>query len=122
MKCLLCEDTGWVCEAHPDQPWEGPHACTCGGAGMPCPHAIGPPMASHRDSQQALNLMANKGWSKRFHESIVLDDGTTLTTLRQAIEYLAKTVPRAEHNHPSVLDSPSRPIRPWFACIQRIWP
>jgi hypothetical protein len=37
MKCQLCEDTGWVCENHPDQPWEGPHACTCGGAGAPCP-------------------------------------------------------------------------------------
>lgn len=33
MKCLLCEDTGWVCENHPDQPWQGP----CGGAGAPCP-------------------------------------------------------------------------------------
>jgi hypothetical protein len=37
MKCLCCEDCSWVCENHPDQPWEGPHACTCGGAGMPCP-------------------------------------------------------------------------------------
>jgi hypothetical protein len=36
MKCLLCEDTGWVCENHLDQPWEGPHTCSCGGAGMPC--------------------------------------------------------------------------------------
>jgi hypothetical protein len=34
MKCLCCEDTGWVCENHPDQPWEGPHACSCGGAWM----------------------------------------------------------------------------------------
>jgi hypothetical protein len=48
-------------------------------------------------------MMADKDWSKRFDEPIVLDDGTTLTTLRQAIEYLAKTVPKAEHNHPSVL-------------------
>jgi hypothetical protein len=47
--------------------------------------------------------MANKGWAKRFDELIVLDDGTTLSTLRQAIEYLAKTVPKEEHNHPSVL-------------------
>jgi hypothetical protein len=39
-----------------------------------------------------LSLMADKDWSKRFDEPIVLDDGTTLTTLRQAIEYLAKTV------------------------------
>jgi len=27
-----CEDCGWVCESHPDRPWEGEHACTCGGA------------------------------------------------------------------------------------------
>jgi hypothetical protein len=23
MKCLYCDDTGWVCETHPDQPWPG---------------------------------------------------------------------------------------------------
>jgi hypothetical protein len=40
------------------------------------------------------------GWSKRFDEPIVLDDGTTLG---EAVEYLAKTVPKAEHHHPSVL-------------------
>jgi DNA invertase Pin-like site-specific DNA recombinase len=33
MKCSLCEDCGWVCESHPDRPWEGEHACTCGAAG-----------------------------------------------------------------------------------------
>jgi len=38
-KCLVCEDTGWVCETHPDQPWQGPHACACGGAGAPCPRS-----------------------------------------------------------------------------------
>jgi hypothetical protein len=37
MKCALCEGCGWVCENHPDRPWEGKDACTCGGAGMPCP-------------------------------------------------------------------------------------
>jgi hypothetical protein len=37
MKCILCADTGWVCENHPRRPWEGPHGCDCGGAGMPCP-------------------------------------------------------------------------------------
>ena len=30
------DDEGWVCETHPDQPAFGPHACSCGGAGMPC--------------------------------------------------------------------------------------
>jgi hypothetical protein len=37
MKCSPCEDCGWVCENHPVRPWEGQHACRCGGAGMPCP-------------------------------------------------------------------------------------
>jgi hypothetical protein len=37
MACDLCEDCGWVCEEHPGRPWEGPHACTCGAAGAPCP-------------------------------------------------------------------------------------
>jgi len=27
VSCLRCDDSGWVCEAHPDQPWEGPRAC-----------------------------------------------------------------------------------------------
>ena len=35
--CLQCDDTGWVCENHLDQPWDGIHGCTCGGAGAPCP-------------------------------------------------------------------------------------
>jgi hypothetical protein len=33
MKCSLCEDSGWVCETHPDRPWD--HAETCRGAGAP---------------------------------------------------------------------------------------
>jgi hypothetical protein len=38
MKCALCNDAGWVCERHPDQPWEGSkRGCTCGAPGAPCP-------------------------------------------------------------------------------------
>ena len=44
-----------------------------------------------------------KGWLHRFDEAIVLDDGTTLATLRDAIQYLAKTVPKAERYHEKVL-------------------
>jgi hypothetical protein len=40
MICHRCEDTGWVCEEHPERPWEGPHACPCGAAGMPYPDCI----------------------------------------------------------------------------------
>ncbi|UQD69343.1 hypothetical protein JEY40_25360 [Bradyrhizobium japonicum] len=35
--CVNCDDLGWVCENHPERPWDGPRACTCGGAGAPCP-------------------------------------------------------------------------------------
>ena len=37
MPCKICDDAGWVCENHPDLPWDGPRACSCGGAGAPCP-------------------------------------------------------------------------------------
>jgi hypothetical protein len=47
--------------------------------------------------------MASKGWSTRFDEPIMLDDGTKLTTLREAVQYLARTVPKAELNHEMVL-------------------
>src|SRR5262245_45698596 len=49
--------------------------------------------------------MPSDGWSKRFDEPIALDDGTKLTTLREAVEYLGKTVPKAEHDHPKVLNA-----------------
>jgi hypothetical protein len=42
-------------------------------------------------------------WSRRFDEPIVLQDGTTLRTLADAIQNLAKTVPKAEQNHEKVL-------------------
>jgi hypothetical protein len=44
-----------------------------------------------------------QGWSRRFDDPILLDDGTKLTTLREAIQYLARTVPKAEQNHEKVL-------------------
>jgi hypothetical protein len=39
MACLVCDNTGWVCENHPDRPWRrnGQRADACDrGAGMPC--------------------------------------------------------------------------------------
>jgi hypothetical protein len=42
-------------------------------------------------------------WSKRFDEPIVLEEGTTLRTLQDAVQYLAKTVPKVEMNHSEVL-------------------
>jgi len=38
--CAWCDNTGWVCEDHPNRPWLGissrADACHCGGAGVPC--------------------------------------------------------------------------------------
>jgi hypothetical protein len=39
-RCRRCDGGGWVCENHPDRPWDGTSsradACGCG-AGDPCP-------------------------------------------------------------------------------------
>jgi hypothetical protein len=41
-------------------------------------------------------------WSKAFSEPISLPDGTEIFTLRDAIAYLAKSIPAREHKLPSV--------------------
>jgi hypothetical protein len=33
--CPTCKGQRWVCENHPDKPWETEDGCGCG-AGMPC--------------------------------------------------------------------------------------
>jgi hypothetical protein len=43
------------------------------------------------------------GWCRRFDDPIVLPDGKKLVTLRDAVQYLAKTVPKAEQSHEAVL-------------------
>jgi bifunctional non-homologous end joining protein LigD len=44
VSCAVCQDSGHVCENHPDRAWgylvEG--GCECGGAGMPCPECCSP--------------------------------------------------------------------------------
>jgi hypothetical protein len=40
MPCMTCDDTGWVCDAHPRRPWVGfserEDACECGASGALC--------------------------------------------------------------------------------------
>lgn len=36
LDCSVCHGARWVCENHPDRPWDTPDGCRCGGAGMPC--------------------------------------------------------------------------------------
>jgi hypothetical protein len=33
--CPHCLGIGWVCENHPNRPWDDAFGCTCG-AGIPC--------------------------------------------------------------------------------------
>jgi hypothetical protein len=42
-------------------------------------------------------------WDQRFAEPIVLEDGSKLATLRDAIAHLAKLIPKAERNVPEIL-------------------
>jgi hypothetical protein len=42
-------------------------------------------------------------WDVRFSEPIMLDDGSKLTTLREAISHLGKIIPKAEHDMPEIL-------------------
>jgi hypothetical protein len=70
MTCPRCDDIGWVCENHPDRPWEGERACQCGGAGAPCAdcnktkpvrHAAG---LQGRGRQKGLAQLTAKGWDR----------------------------------------------------------
>jgi hypothetical protein len=42
-------------------------------------------------------------WDSRFSGPIVLDDGSKLSTLREAISHLGKIIPKAEHDMPEIL-------------------
>jgi len=90
MKCTHCEDVGWVCEDHPEKPWEGPHACNCGAAGMPCPVCNVPPKAPRRECQQASKLRPTRtagdidGFAKRPFEPCLPRDGNHPHRQREA--------------------------------------
>lgn len=54
-RCAGCLDEGYVCEAHPEFPWEGLHGTVeghaeHGGAGMPCPNCCSDVPADGRHS------------------------------------------------------------------------
>ena len=46
--------------------------------------------------------MVDNGWQRKFDDPIETPDGTRLKTLREAVAYLAKTVPKAERDMPAV--------------------
>jgi len=71
MKCSLYEDCGWAYESHPDRPWEGEHACTCGGAGAPCPRCNVPEKdeAPRPKRHRARRLSRRRGPARRRHRT-----------------------------------------------------
>ncbi len=63
-KCQTCDDYRWVCENHPDNPWEGNRACECGGAGAPCPKCNIPDGKNYPASLEGSTLVwdIHRGW------------------------------------------------------------
>jgi hypothetical protein len=47
--------------------------------------------------------LAKGGWHREFDDPILLPNGKKLSTLKDAIEHLSKTIPKKDHNHPKVL-------------------
>jgi hypothetical protein len=53
-KCPICFGTGWVCENHPDKPWDKEFGCECG-AGVPCVcNSAGEPGVDKPDTSQVI--------------------------------------------------------------------
>lgn len=54
-KCPICFGIGWVCENHPDKPWNKEIGCECG-AGVPCNcNGGGKPGVDEPDTSQVMN-------------------------------------------------------------------
>jgi hypothetical protein len=47
-------------------------------------------------------VATERGWQRKFDEPIETPDGKRLYTLREAVAYLAKTVPKSERDLPAV--------------------
>lgn len=61
MKCILCEDCGWVCEEHPTAPWNEEHLLRCNGAGAPYPWCNTPKDGSPPRMPEGFRTEADKG-------------------------------------------------------------
>jgi hypothetical protein len=104
MKCLVCEDSGWVCENHRDQPWgDRTHALAAVPVHPVLAATLPPPISRHASRKVSRPMASSDGWRKRFDNPVVPPDGKKLVTLRDAIQHLSETVPKREHDHPAVL-------------------
>jgi hypothetical protein len=62
MKCSLCNDCGWICEAHIFMPWEGQEACDCGAPGATCPLCNGKGPETPRMPEGFRTEVDKDGW------------------------------------------------------------
>jgi hypothetical protein len=58
------------------------------------------------------------GWLREFDDPIQTPDGTLLHTLREAVAYLAKTVPKSERDLPAVTTA----AEIWLFSTAPVWP
>lgn len=65
----------------------------------------------HHVPNRSSLMTGQDGWSRRFEDPIELPDGTKLATLKQAVAYLARIVPKAEREHPAVTVAADHLIR-----------
>tara|TARA_Y100000815_G_scaffold221805_1_gene208185 strand:- start:82 stop:1134 length:1053 start_codon:yes stop_codon:yes gene_type:complete len=93
-ECGTCGGCEWVCEDHTDRPWSGASkrsdACTCGGAGAPCPKCNPLSHPTHADEARSPDhsLRALRRCSEEEGDEISLSvfdwpDGRTLTQHRE---------------------------------------
>jgi hypothetical protein len=64
--------TGWVCEQHPQEPWEGEHACGYGAAGIPYSLCKVPEDGKEPRMPRALRArwLAPLSWLDQFEDAV----------------------------------------------------
>jgi hypothetical protein len=87
-------------KAVPSRPWEGEHACTCGGAGASCPKCNVPekdeaPRAAGFQDRFRVGAISGRGWKRPFDDPIPLPRGRQLIILEDAGAYITE-LPKAE--------------------------
>ena len=74
MPCVICDNTGWVCEGHGNHPWRGvsnrPDSCDFG-PGMPCPSSTCEHSLDRCDGDDNAALRADNERLRAENEAII---------------------------------------------------
>ena len=112
MKCAVCDDCGWVCENHPDRPFQGERACTCGGAGAPCPRCNESDEDTKPQAPEGIRAPAKQTgplFTRRFNDASRGNfvHGTTSSSIAQLRAY---SRPACRRDQPDLLGRPFRDV------------